>query len=630
MFIRTQTHRRKNGQDRRGFALVESRRVNGKSRNITLLNLGQEFDLPETQWADFTAQVEANLKGASDLPFHGEHFERWVNDTVKRLLDKGYDVHYQPNQRHLIIPDEISHPGSRTVGGERLALHALRLLGFPELLYDLGFSAKQVKLACAMIVGRMLSPGSERHTHDWMLNTSSILGLLGLEPPSLSALYRCSDRLNKHRHAVLDHLFGNTKALLQFDETIVFYDLTNTFYHGQQKGALLRRGRSKQKRNDCPLVTLALTLDFSGFPRNVEILPGNAGEPGTLRQAIARLGGTRPTVIMDAGIATKDNLAYLGSRGLDWIVVERTQAPPVPERIPEEQFETASGVKIKVWELTEAEEDGEADGEVEENGAVGADEKGAADEERRIYVHSEAKQATEDAMLEGQGERFLAALAKLHAGLSKRGYLKNYEKVLRKVGRLTEKYKTVARLYEVEVTKKDGTQQAGSVTVTRLDSHARRIRASGAYVLRSSRTDMELEALARTYWRLTEIESTFRVMKSDLGLRPIYHSKDERIEGHLFITVLAYHTAHLVRVKLKQDGIHKSWDTIRTRLNRIKRITSRIPKTRTRYLITNVDEELTPFLERIFHCLGLKYDPKATKTMAEHVEKPPSSHPPDP
>jgi len=80
----------------------------------------------------------------------------------------------------------------------------------------------------------------------------------------------------------------------------------------------------------------------------------------------------------------------------------------------------------------------------------------------------------------------------------------------------------------------------------------------GAYVLRSSRTDLDLEALARTYSRLNEIESTFRVMKLDLGLRPIYHSEDERIEGHQFITVLTYHTAHLVRVKLKQDGVHES------------------------------------------------------------------------
>ena len=89
-------------------------------------------------------------------------------------------------------------------------------------------------------------------------------------------LCRCSDRLHKHRHEIMDRLFGNTKALLNFDETILFYDLTHTFYHGWQKGELLRRGRSKEKRHDGPRVTLALTLDASGFPRSVEILPGNA------------------------------------------------------------------------------------------------------------------------------------------------------------------------------------------------------------------------------------------------------------------------------------------------------------------------------------------------------------------
>ena len=641
MFIRTQKHRLKNGQYRRGFALVEARRIDGESRNITLVNLGKEFDLPEEQWADFTGQVEAGLKGESGLPFHGEHFGKWVNNTIARLVDQGYDVHYKPHQRHLTIPDEISHPGSRTVGGERLALHALRLLGLSELLHDLEFSAQQVKLACALIVGRMLSPGSERHTHDWMINSSSILELLGLAPPSLSSLYRCSDHLNEHRHEILDRLFGRTKEMLQFDETIVFYDLTNTFYHGQEQGELLRRGRSKERRNDCPLVTLALTLDASGFPRNVEVLPGNAGEPATLEQAIARLGGARPTVIMDAGIATKDNVAYLKAQGLDWIAVERTQAPPAPERVPDAQLKTAGGVKIKVWELTKADVDAKTDEQAganekaEENGGVGVDgkvdeeEKNEAPEERRIYVHSEAKQITEDAILESQCEKYLGELAKLHEGLSKRGYLKNYEKVLTKVGRLKEKYKKVAHLFEVKVKKKRKGKNAVAVTVFRFASHARRTLASGAYVLRTSRTDLELEEVARTCWRLTEIESTFRVMKSELGLRPIYHRKDERIAGHLFITVLAYHTAHWVRVKLKEDGIHNSWDMIRTKLNRIKRITSRIPKTRTRYLLTNADEDLTPFLERIFQCLGLKYDTRATKTMEEHVEKPPASHPPD-
>ncbi len=110
---------------------------------------------------------------------------------------------------------------------------------------------------------------------------------------------------------ILEKLFGITKAVLQFEETIVFYDLTNTYYHGKKKGKLLSHGRSKEKRSDCPLVTLALTLDGLGFPRNVQILPGNAGEPATLKEAIEKLNGATPTVIMDSGIATEKNLQYL-------------------------------------------------------------------------------------------------------------------------------------------------------------------------------------------------------------------------------------------------------------------------------------------------------------------------------
>ncbi len=102
-------------------------------------------------------------------------------------------------------------------------------------------------------------------------------------------------------------------------------------------------------------------------------------------------------------------------------------------------------------------------------------------------------------------------------------------------------------------------------------------------------------------------------MKSDLGLRPVHHSNDDRIVGHLFITVLAYHVAHLVRTKLKKAGIHNSWDTIRNELNEVKRVTSKLPMSQTRALTLNVDQNLTPMLERVFEILGFSYDPDATR-----------------
>ena len=196
----------------------------------------------------------------------------------------------------------------------------------------------------------------------------------------------------------------------------------------------------------------------------------------------------------------------------------------------------------------------------------------------RVYVHSEARQATEEQILQRKCNQFETALEYLNEGLSLPRRLKNIRKVERKVGRLQEKYQSVAHLYEVEVKQKKGTSLAESVTFSTRVSHQQRTQATGGYVLSTSHTTWSVEKIARTYWRLSEIEATFRVMKSDLGLRPIYHSKDERIEGHLFITVLAYHVAHLMRTKLKANHIHESWNTIRFRLNQIHRITTVMPR----------------------------------------------------
>ncbi len=141
-------------------------------------------------------------------------------------------------------------------------------------------------------------------------------------------------------------------------------------------------------------------------------------------------------------------------------------------------------------------------------------------------------------------------------------------------------------------------------------------------MLSTSHSTWSAKRIARTYWRLSEIEATFRVMKSDLGLRPIYHSKDERIEGHLFITVLAYHVSHLIRTKLKANHVHESWNALRFRLNQIHRITTVLPKSKHRYIVLKVDQKLTPVLQRIVHCLGMSYDPAATRSKEEYSSEP--------
>ena len=304
---------------------------------------------------------------------------------------------------------------------------------------------------------------------------------------------------------------------MNFDETIIFYDLTNTFYHGEGDGELLRWGRSKERRNDCPLVTLALVLNASGFPRWVKVLPGNASEPATLKPAMEELKGEAPTVIMDAGIATEENLAYLREQGLDYICVERTKTPPVPTGDPDQRFTTAGKKNIKAWRLPDPKKVQE--GEDEPNPQQ------EAPKEQRVYIHSEAKQYTEEQIRDTKCSKYEAELTELHNGFSKSGYLKDLGKVHIKLGRLKQKHKDVSHLYEVVITDKPGPRKgqryATSLTFTRKVAHEQKCRASGGYVIRTTHLDWSVEQVARMYWRLTEIESAFRAMKSDLGLHPL-------------------------------------------------------------------------------------------------------------
>ena len=224
-------------------------------------------------------------------------------------------------------------------------------------------------------------------------------------------LYRIGDLLWRHRAAIQRELFNRERSLLDIPDTIAFYDLTNVHYHGHTHGELPRFGRSKQKRDDCPLITLALALDGAGFPRSCEILPGNASEPGTLEDALARLkavcGGTapKPTVVMDAGIATEENIVWLGERGYDWIAVSRGGKPPPPEGGPEVLLITSAHHEVRAWRL--AAENGEA----------------------RLYVVSEGKKKAETSILGLKRNRFEAALERLHNGLPVKGRLKRYDRV---------------------------------------------------------------------------------------------------------------------------------------------------------------------------------------------------------
>ncbi len=597
MYIRAKPRSLKSGKTAMTFSLVVSYRVDGEPKQRTILNLGQNFKIPPDQWDRLTQMIEEDLRGYPLLPIEDKILEHTAKEIVFKLEAQGYDIHDPRDDRDAIITHEIEHTDTRTVGGERVALKALHLVGFEDILFTLGFTQDQVHWSLAIVVGRMLSPSSELQTYQWMMERSSILELLNAKAPSLKSLYNVGDRLFTHHETIMDDLFGKTQELLGFGDSIIFYDLTNTFYMGSEHGPLLRYGRSKEKRNDRPLVTLALVLDGSGFPRKANIYPGNASEPQTLEQAMDQLDPENLTVIMDAGISSEANLEYLKQKGLDWLCVERSKTPTVPVEPPHQTFQTTTKTEVRAWTL------------------------GVKNHEQRVYLHSQTKQYKNDQILDKKRTEFEKAIAYLNEGLSVKGRPKKCQVIEKKVGKLSQKYKKVAYQYEVKVIKKKESPNAEKIQIRKMSAYDECTEASGGYVLRTSHTDWDCETIARTYWRLGEIEQTFRTMKSELGLRPIYHRDKLRVEAHLSLSILAFHMVHLIRSKLHIHEIHDSWGTLKVRLNHQTRVTTVLPQNKTHCILLKQDANLKPFQRKVFKAMGLKLGKNAKKVKAKRPQK---------
>ena len=565
MFISQTTTRRTANKTYRSVRLVESRRVGRKVQQKTLLTLGAHFAIPKAQWAELVEIIEARLAGNEFLfepaPELTATAEAIVQKLRSREMVQAADDALMGDTANVQL-DSLEMDNGRSVGCERLALEALESLRFSEALKNVGMSDRDARIAMAMVIARMVHPSSERAALNWLETNSATLELLRLDTGKglkLDKLYRLSDVLVKHHRTIEDALFARQRKLFGTGGAVIFYDLTNTHMTGRPASKLAKFGRSKQKRNDCPLVTLALATDAGGFPRRSSVLPGNVSEPGTLLDALDSLatqdeGEDKPTVIMDAGIATEDNLAELRKRGYHWIPVKRGGVKPdqvdgVNARDPDATINTSSGHEVRVWRLSHDHEN-----------------------EAQLCIWSQARQEKDEAILAKKRERFEADLADLHNGLSKPRCTKKYDKVLERLGRLREGYALVNHHYDITVTKApDG--KARAVTWKRnatFDTHNTR---AGHCVLRTSHTEWSVEETVRTYWRLTELEATFQSLKSELGLRPVWHQLSKRIEGHLFIAVLALYGVNVIRTRLAAHGINHKWATLRTKLGRWQRTT---------------------------------------------------------
>ncbi len=545
----------KSGKTYAAYHLVESVRTEKGPRQRTLLYMGAELALSEGDQKLLAQRIEEIIAGEQPLLPYAEDVEQLAQTYASQLirrLSTPKNNHESTEDENLapefisINVNSIEKSEPRSVGTEHLLLKMAGQLHLPQQLEKLGFSKTDASTALGSIIARAVFPKSERSTYDWLCKHSGLGELLDFDfkKSSLDKLYQISDKLLAHKDALENHLEAVECTFHGYKSTIALYDLTNTYMEGQAKSnPKAAHGVSKEKRNDCPLVTMGLVMNEYGFLNRTSILPGNASEPKTLEEMIESLSVHqslfKPTIILDAGIATKDNLDWLRGKGYTYVVSARQDAPSID--LEGELTSVGDLNDLVKAALIKSEDDSE---------------------EKWLYCESEAKAAVASEMKQSFKKRFEDELKKLHEGLSKPKGRKKYTKVIERIGRLKEKHKRISGCYEVNaVASTDG---ATAVAIDwKVLEEKMNVKLTGSYFLRTNLITMGPKELWQLYNTLRGVEDAFRFMKSSLGLRPVYHQKEHRVDGHLWITIMAYHLIQNCRYQLNKQDICLHWATIR-------------------------------------------------------------------
>jgi len=577
------------------FRLVASKRVGNKVRQQTLLNLGRNFSLPKEQWAQLCARIDDIISGQLSLKTPSGEIEQIAQHCAARLIANRSEPEENNKTTDYQEVDVASLKlvRSRSIGVEHVGLEAIKSLNLLKILEKAGLNKVQQDVAVASIIGRMADPGSERATWQWLTGQSGIGELMGVDFEAMSAmrLYRVSDLLVQHRRKIEDALFSNISDLFSLTTTVTLYDLTNTFFEGAATdNDKAQRGHSKEKRSDCPLVTLGLVLDGSGFVRGSQMFEGNISESKTLKTMLDKLKAPKGAlVIMDRGIATQANIDWLIEHHYRYLVVsrERVRSFNADQAV---NISTASGHPIKIHRV------------INETGS-----------EARLYCYSDQRQAKEKAITERFVNRFEAGLQKIADSLAKPRGTKKQDKVLERIGRLKEKNRGIGQHYQIDLSLDETGTTVTGITWKQNPIDGTRLTHPGIYCLRTNELQWDEATLWKTYTMLTDLEAVFRSLKSELGLRPIYHHKEERADGHLFITVLAYQAVQVIRRNLKNNGINDSWSSLRKILSGQQRVTATFKQKDGRTLHIRKTTIAEPKLKKIYDALEISPSPGRTE-----------------
>lgn len=402
-----------------------------------------------------------------------------------------------------------------------------RALGLDGLLRDLlpmGREAVEwATVAAILVIARLCEPSSELHIAEQWYRTTALDDVLGVPEEQINddRLYRALDHVLPHKDAIERHLHRRLGELFELEYDLLLYDVTSTYFEGLcEKNGQAKRGHSRDHRSDCKQVVIAMVVTREGMPLSYEVFEGNRVDVTTVQQIVegmeARFGLARRIWVMDRGMTSTKNLAWLKNTGRRFVMgTPRTELRRFSEFFAKAEgwTELRDGVEVRLC---------------------------PQGDETFVLCRSADRKAKESAMHDRFGARIEEGLRRLESRLSKARRPCAAGSIERQIGRLLQRNSRGTARFKVEVVP-DASRPAGLRVQWHQPKEWEEIeRTQGAYILRSNVNDWSAEQLWQTYIQLTQAEAAFRIQKSDLGLRPVWHQRRERVDAHLFVCFLAY------------------------------------------------------------------------------------------
>jgi transposase len=507
MFLRS-TNRKKDGKDHRYFSIVENRRLLGdKTVQRTVLYLGEINDQQQAAWRKTLDVFDEDAQCYTSMSLFPD--------------DRQIPADALDSVQVKLSGLELRRP--RAFGNCWLACELWQQLGLDEFWQQRLPEAREAvsweKVLRLLVVNRLLDPGSEFRVHRQWFVDSAMDELLETDfaVAAKDRLYRCLDRVLEHKQELFVWLKQKWADLFHADFEVLLYDLTSTYFEGEmEQNPKAKRGYSRDKRSDCLQLVIALVVTTDGFPLAYEVMNGNTSDrktlPGFLKKIEDTYGKARRVWVMDRGVPSEAILKGMRTPDGQTFYLVGTPKSRITQHekkwldLPWQQVRDS--VKVKLYE-----------------------------HEGELYVlaKSEWRQAKENAMRRKRLARLLRKLRAMRKSLPKR------DRLLLRIGAAKKEAGRAFGFVKIQLPTKDQevTRETFSFQVDKAKLKATEQR-DGHYLLRSNLTGEDPAVLWTRYVQLTQIESVFRSLKSELGIRPVYHQLERRADAHVLIAFLAY------------------------------------------------------------------------------------------